>query len=74
MSTTNLLGRCTIGSVFKTSDINDKESFYRVQGVALPAEIILNHYAFSLLENRIQKMVNIASKLRVSTFLSFAKF
>lgn len=58
MSTTDLLGRCTIGSVFKTADINDKESFYRVQGVALPAEIILNHYAFSLLENRIQKMVH----------------
>lgn len=59
MNTTNLLGRCTIGGVFKTADINDKDSFYRVQGVALPAEIFLNHYAYGLLENRIQKMVRV---------------
>lgn len=57
ISRTAQLGRCTIGSCFKISDINKTDSFYRIQGVALPSEIILNHYAFSILENRIQEMV-----------------
>lgn len=57
MSTTALLGRCTIGSVFKITDINKTDSFYRVQGVALPSEIVMNHYAFSILEERIKTMV-----------------
>lgn len=58
MGSTALLGRCTIGSVFKICDINQTDSFYRVQGVALPKEIILNHYAFSILEERIKEMVS----------------
>lgn len=57
MSSTGLLGRCTIGGSFKTADINNTESFYRVQGVALPSEFIMNHYAFSILEDRLKEMV-----------------
>lgn len=58
MGSTALLGRCTIGSVFKTADINKTDSFYRVQGVALPKEIVVNHYVFSILEDRIKTMVS----------------
>lgn len=57
MGSTALLGRCTIGSVFKIADINETDSFYRVQGVALPSEIVVNHYVFSILEDRIREMV-----------------
>lgn len=58
IGSTALLGRCTIGSVFKIADINKTDSFYRVQGVALPKEFIVNHYIFSILENRIKEMVS----------------
>lgn len=58
MASAALLGRCTIGSSFKFADINKTDSFYRVQGVALPREIIVNHYAFSILEDRIKEMVS----------------
>lgn len=58
MSSTALLGRCTIGGVFKIGDINKSDSFYRVQGVALPSEIVVNHYVFSILEDRIKEMVS----------------
>lgn len=58
MGSTALLGRCTIGAVFKIADINKTDSFYRVQGVALPKEIIINHYAFSILEDRVKTMVS----------------
>lgn len=68
MSKTSQLGRCTIGSCFKISDINKTDSFYRVQGVALPSEIILNHYAFGLLENRIKEMVRWLFGRRVTFF------
>lgn len=57
MGSTALLGRCTIGSAFKISDINTTDSFYRVQGVALPNEIVVNHYVFSIMEDRIKEMV-----------------
>lgn len=58
MSSTALLGRCTVGAAFKIADINKTDSFYRVQGVALPNEIIVNHYVFSILEDRIMEMVS----------------
>lgn len=58
IGSTALLGRCTIGAVFKIGDINKTDSFYRVQGVALPKDIILNHYAFSILEDRIKEIVS----------------
>lgn len=59
ISTSALLGRCTIGSCFKIADTNKSDSFYRVQGVALPREIVMNHYAFSILEDRIKEMVSL---------------
>lgn len=58
ISTTAQLGRCTVGSVFKIGDVNKTDSFYRVQGVALPKEIVMNHYAYSILEDRIKEMVS----------------
>lgn len=58
MGSTALLGRCTIGGVFKFGNVDTTGSFYRVQGVALPRDIILNHYAFSILEDRIKEIVS----------------
>lgn len=63
MGSTSLLGRCTIGAVHKIADINHESSFYRVQGVALPSEIIINYFAYSILEERAKKLVNILSSL-----------
>ncbi|XP_043509847.1 39S ribosomal protein L39, mitochondrial [Frieseomelitta varia] len=51
----SLIGRCTIAAVHK---IPEKESLYRFQGVALPKGIILNQYAYGLLENRARKFNN----------------
>lgn len=63
MASTALLGRCTIGSAFKIADINKTDSFYRVQGVALPNEIVVNHYVFSILADRIKTMVSLMLKM-----------
>ncbi|KAK9299477.1 hypothetical protein QLX08_007498 [Tetragonisca angustula] len=51
----SLIGRCTIAAVHK---IPEKENLYRFQGVALPKGIILNQYAYGLLENRARKFNN----------------
>lgn len=51
----SLIGRCTIAAVHK---IPEKENLYRFQGVALPKGIVLNQYAYGLLENRARKFNN----------------
>ncbi|KAI4501800.1 hypothetical protein M0802_003135 [Mischocyttarus mexicanus] len=52
---TNLIGRCTVAAIYKlTSD--DDEVLYRFQGVAIPKGIILNHFAYSILEDRARKL------------------
>lgn len=56
MGSTSLLGKVTIPAVHKIADIDDKMSFYRVQGVALPTGIHINHFAFSILEERAMKL------------------
>ncbi|XP_065201716.1 large ribosomal subunit protein mL39 [Planococcus citri] len=48
------LGRCTISAVHKLE--SDRGNFYRFQGVALPKGLMLNHYAFSILEKRAMKL------------------
>lgn len=50
---TSLVGRCTITAVHK---IPDKEKLYRFQGIALPKGILLNQFAYGLLENRAKKL------------------
>lgn len=56
MNSTNLLGKVTIGAVHKIADIDNENSFYRVQGVALPTGVQINHFAFSILEDRAKKL------------------
>lgn len=56
MGSSGLLGKVTIPAVHQISDIDDKSSYYRVQGVALPTGIYINHFAFSILEERAMKL------------------
>ncbi|CAG9863096.1 unnamed protein product [Phyllotreta striolata] len=54
---TNHMGRITIANVIKlNTDIPDGH-IYRFQGVALPRSLILNHFAYGLLEDR-AKLLN----------------
>lgn len=59
MSSTSLLGRCTISAVHKLTEPIGDVSFYRAQGVALPSGIIINHFAYSLLEKRSKQLVSL---------------
>lgn len=52
MGATSQLGKVTIPSVHKIADIDENRSFYRVQGVALPTGVNINHFAYSILEER----------------------
>ncbi|VVC39856.1 Beta-grasp domain,Threonyl/alanyl tRNA synthetase, class II-like, putative editing domain,TGS [Cinara cedri] len=54
LGNTDLLGRCTIAAVHRleTKDGN----LYRFQGVSLPKNIMLNHFAYSILEQRAKKI------------------
>lgn len=57
VSSTRLVGKCTIAAIHgvpRTS--TDKLSLYRVQGVALPLGLNLNHFAFGILEDRARKL------------------
>ncbi|XP_060828905.1 large ribosomal subunit protein mL39 [Bombus pascuorum] len=49
----SLIGRCTIAAVHKVSEM---ENLYRFQGVALPKGVLLNQYAYGILENRARKL------------------
>lgn len=55
MSSTGHLGRTAISSVHKVAEVGE-DIFYRVQGVALPKDIILNHFAFGVLIQRSEKL------------------
>ncbi|KAF0307819.1 39S ribosomal protein L39, mitochondrial [Amphibalanus amphitrite] len=50
ISHTGLLGRCSICAVHRIEA--DSGPLYRFQGVALPSDLMLNHFAFGLLEDR----------------------
>ena len=54
---TLLVGRCTIASVHKLAE---GENLYRFQGIALPKGILINHFAYSILEKRAKKLNNAA--------------
>lgn len=49
----SLIGRCTIAAVHQVSN---QENLYRFQGVALPKGILLNQYAYGMLQNRAKKL------------------
>lgn len=49
----SLIGRCTITAVHKLAE---EKNVYRFQGIALPKGILLNHFAYSILENRARKL------------------
>ncbi|XP_044742994.1 39S ribosomal protein L39, mitochondrial [Chrysoperla carnea] len=53
ISNTNFVGRCSVASVHK---ILPNETLYRFQGVALPKTLILNHFAYRILEDRAKKL------------------
>lgn len=65
VGSTNFLGKCTISAVHRVHLEGDK-AFYRVQGVALPVGIKLNHVAFGIIEDR-SKLLN-AAKLPHESF------
>lgn len=62
---TNHLGRITVANVIKLNTEIPGGPIYRFQGVALPKTIVLNHFAYNLIEER--------AKILVSCFLGFQK-
>ncbi|KAM3955496.1 mitochondrial ribosomal protein L39 [Aphomia sociella] len=58
ISNTAQIGRVAIASIHKLtgSADSDLKQLYRFQGVALPAGIILNHFAFNILIERAKKL------------------
>ncbi|CAG9131179.1 unnamed protein product [Plutella xylostella] len=60
ISNTSQIGRVTIASVHKLTgsspDSAEAKQLYRFQGVALPAGVHINHFAYSILEQRARKL------------------
>lgn len=54
-----LMGRVTVSAVHKLKD-GPVDGLYRFQGIALPKGILLNHFAYGVLEKRAKKL-NIAT-------------
>lgn len=52
---TGLVGRCTIAAIHKIQT-DDGLPLYRFQGVAIPNGILLNHFAYGILENRAKNL------------------
>ncbi|KAK9501048.1 hypothetical protein O3M35_002170 [Rhynocoris fuscipes] len=50
----SLVGRCTITAVHQIQ--SDDGPLYRFQGVALPRGLMLNHFAYKILEDRAMKL------------------
>lgn len=57
MSGTHHLGRVSITSVHQIQDEIDGCTLYRVQGVALPKDFVINHFAYNILEKRSENLV-----------------
>ncbi|RVE46660.1 hypothetical protein evm_008672 [Chilo suppressalis] len=57
ISNTAQVGKCTVASVHKLlgSPNTNVKQLYRFQGVALPTNVMLNHFAFSILVDRAKK-------------------
>lgn len=58
VANTDHLGRITVTSVYRLKAEGLEEPIYRFQGVALPRSIVLNHFAYGLLEERARKLVS----------------
>ena len=55
VSHSGLMGRVTVSAVYKLAD-GPVDGLYRFQGIALPKGILLNHFAYSILEKRAKKL------------------
>lgn len=55
ISNSSLIGRVTVATVHRLAD-GPVDGLYRFQGIALPKGIMLNHFAYSILENRAKKL------------------
>ncbi|XP_058835730.1 large ribosomal subunit protein mL39 [Topomyia yanbarensis] len=57
ISSTGQLGKCTITTIHEVPRTgSDKLALYRVQGVALPVGLNINHFAYGILEDRAKKL------------------
>ncbi|GJQ66679.1 hypothetical protein Trydic_g4642 [Trypoxylus dichotomus] len=56
ISNTSQVGRFTVANIIKLDTDIPGDPIYRFQGVALPNSLILNHFAFGLLEERAKKL------------------
>lgn len=55
VNNSGLMGRVTVTAVHKLAD-GPVDGLYRFQGIALPKGILLNHFAYSILEKRAKKL------------------
>ncbi|XP_015596238.1 39S ribosomal protein L39, mitochondrial [Cephus cinctus] len=56
---TSLVGRTTVAAVHKIQT-DEGENLYRFQGVAIPSGILMNSFAYGLLEERAKKLNNVS--------------
>lgn len=50
-----LIGRVTVSAIHKLTN-GSVDGLYRFQGIALPKGILLNHFAYNILEKRARKL------------------
>lgn len=70
LANTSQVGRFTVANVIKLDSDIKGDPIYRFQGVALPKAIILNHFAYGLLEERARKLVSLSSLLNFLSWLN----
>ncbi|XP_053687936.1 39S ribosomal protein L39, mitochondrial [Sabethes cyaneus] len=57
VSSSGLLGKCTIAAAHEVPPSGSNQlPLYRIQGVALPVGLNINHFAFGILEDRAKKL------------------
>lgn len=58
VGSTSFLGKCTISAAHNLGKVDSapSDTFYRIQGVALPAGFAMNHIAYGTLEERAKKL------------------
>lgn len=54
---TKQIGRFTVTNVIKLNTDIKGDPIYRFQGVSLPSSIIVNHFAYGIMEERARKLV-----------------
>lgn len=65
---TKHLGRITVANVLKLNTDISGGPVYRFQGVALPSSIILNHFAYGILEDRAKLLVSGSMLFNLSSY------